>query len=58
MIQVAKDEVSNFQVGRRIPHCALELQLLGGKARRLLRKVDLTGVASPDLLCYSQPESE
>ena len=60
VMQVAKDAVSNFQVGRRIPHTAFEMQLLDGKSRRLLHKVDLIGVASPDFfyIRYPQPESE
>ena len=59
-MQVTKDAVSNFQVGRRIPHCAFELQLLGGKTRRLLHRVNLTGVAYPEFfhIRYPQPERE
>ena len=60
VMQVTKDAVSNFQVGRRIPHCAFELQLLDGKTRRLLHRVNLTGVAYPEFfyIRYPQPEGE
>ena len=47
LLQITKASVSKFQPGRRIPHCAFELQLLPGKPyQRLLHKVELTGVSS------------
>ena len=61
IIQITKDDVTNFQPGRRIPHCAFELQLLPEKTyQRLFHKVDLTGVSSSSnfRIRYPQPEGQ
>ena len=58
---MTSDDVNNFEVGRRIPHCSYELQLLPGKTiQRLLHKVDLNGVPSPKsfYIRYPQPEGK
>ena len=40
--------IRNYQLGRRIPHCSYELELLAEKIRHRLRhKVDVKGVISP-----------
>ena len=40
--------IRDYQLGRRIPHCSYELELLAEKIRQRLRhKVDIKGVISP-----------
>lgn len=61
--QITKAAVTNFQPGRRIPHCAFELQLLPGKTfHRLLHKVELkvigTSFACYFHIRYPQPEGQ
>ena len=61
IIQITKADVTNFQPGRRIPHCAFELQLLPGQIlQRLFHKMDLTGVSSSSnfRIRYPQPEGQ
>ena len=61
LLQITKDDVTNFEPGRRIPHCAFELQLLPGKPlQRLFHKVDLIGVSSSNNfhIRYPQPEGQ
>ena len=60
-IKVTSEDVSKFKVGQRIPHCSYEFQLLPGKDfKRLLHKVTLTGISSPNSfhIRYPQPEGE
>ena len=60
-LQITNATVSNFELGRRIPHCPFELQLSPGKPlQRLLHKVHLTGVQPPSSfhIRYPQPKGK
>ena len=59
--QIIKGDVTNFKEGKRIPHCAFELQLLPEKVpKRLFYKVDIIGGMSEDFFyirySYTEPE--
>ena len=58
--QISKAAIKNYQIGRRIPHCGFELELLSEQVQRLRHKVGLKGIAFPKdfHIRYPQPESE
>ena len=45
MFQISKVAIRNYQVGRRIPHCGIELELLSEQVQRLRHKVDIKGIS-------------
>ena len=46
MFQISKVAIRNYQVGRRIPHCGIELRLVSGDStQRLWHKVDIKGIS-------------
>ena len=45
MFQISKVAIKNYQVGRRIPHCGIELELLSEQVQRLRHKVDIKGIS-------------
>ena len=49
----------NYQLGRTIPHCGFELELLSEQVQRLRHKVVIKGIASPKdfHIRYPQPEA-
>ena len=51
--------IKNYQIGRRIPHCGFELELLSEQVQRLRHKVVIKGVPSPNSfhIRYPQPEA-
>ena len=57
--QIIKDEIKNYQIGRRIPHCGFELELLSEQVQRLRHKVVIKGIPSPNSfhIRYPQPEA-
>ena len=58
--QIIKDEINNYQIGRRFPHCGFELELLSEQVQRLRHKVVIKGVPSPNSfhIRYPQPEGD
>ena len=58
MVQISKAAIKNYQIGRRIPHCGFELELLSEQVQRLRHKVVIKGIASPKdfHIRYPQPE--
>ena len=59
--QISKAAIKNYQIGRRIPHCGFELELLSEQVQRLRHKVVIKGIASPckDFhIRYPQPEGD
>ena len=47
MFQISKVAIRNYQVGRRIPHCGIELRLVSGDStQRLWHKVDIKGIST------------
>ena len=56
--QIKKDVIKNYQIGRTIPHCGFELELLSEQVQRLRHKVVIKGVPSPNSfhIRYPQPE--
>ena len=57
--QISKAAIKNYQIGRRIPHCGFELELLSEQVQRLRHKVVIKGIASPKdfHIRYPQPEA-
>ena len=57
--QISKAAIKNYQIGRRIPHCGFELELLSEQVQRLRHKVVIKGVPSPNSfhIRYPQPEA-
>ena len=57
-VQISKAAIKNYQMGRRIPHCGFELELLSEQVQRLRHKVVIKGIASlKDFhIRYPQPE--
>ena len=60
MVQISKAAIKNYQIGRRIPHCGFELELLSEQVQRLRHKVVIKGVPSPNSfhIRYPQPEGD
>ena len=60
MIQISKAAIKYYQVGRTIPHCGFELELLSEQVQRLRHKVVIKGVPSPNSfhIRYPQPEGD
>ena len=58
--QISKAVIKNYQIGRRIPHCGFELELLSEQVQRLRHKVVIKGVPSPNSfhIRYPQPEGD
>ena len=58
--QISKAAIQNYQIGRRIPHCGFELELLSEQVQRLRHKVIIKGVPSPSSfhIRYPQPEGD
>ena len=58
--QISKAAIKNYQIGRRIPHCGFELELLSDQVQRLRHKVVIKGIASPKdfHIRYPQPEGD
>ena len=56
--QISKVAIKNYQIGRRIPHCGFELELLSEQVQRLRHKVAIKGIAFPKdfHIRYPQPE--
>ena len=46
MFQISKAAIKNYHVGKRIPHCGIELELLTEQVQRLQHKVDIKGISS------------
>ena len=59
-LQISKAAIKNYQIGRRIPHCGFELELLSEQVQRLRHKVVIKGIASPKdfHIRYPQPEGD
>ena len=59
LFQILKDAIKNYQIGRTIPHCGFELELLSEQVQRLRHKVVIKGIASPKdfHIRYPQPEA-
>ena len=57
--QISKAAIKNYQIGRRIPHCGFELELLSEQVQRLRHKVVIKGIAFPKdfHIRYPQPEA-
>ena len=60
--QIKKDVIKNYQIGRTIPHCGFQLELVSDKSpqvQRLCHKVVIKGVPSPNSfhIRYPQPEA-
>ena len=54
--QISKAAIKNYQIGRRIPHCGFELELVCHKSpqvQRLRHKVVIKGIASPNRLPHT-----
>ena len=58
LFQIYKAAIKNYQIGRRVPHCGFELELLSEQVQRLRHKVVIKGVPSPNSfhIRYPQPE--
>ena len=58
IIQIYRAALKNYQIGRRIPHCGFELELLSAQVQRLCHKVVIKGLPSPNSfhIRYPQPE--
>ena len=46
MFQISKFAIKNYQIGRRIPHCGIELVLMSEQVQRLRHRVDIKGISS------------
>ena len=61
MFQISKVAIKNYQIGRRIPHCGIELELLSEQVQRLRHKVDIKGISPHGenfFLRYPQSDGE
>ena len=60
--QISKAAIKNYQIGRRIPHCGIELRLHvsadESSSHRLWHKVDIKGIASLDNFHLRYPQSD
>ena len=54
--QISKAAIKNYQIGRRIPHCGFELELLSEQVQRLRHKVVVTGVSSLTTFTIRYPQ--
>ena len=56
--QISKAAIKNYQIGRRIPHCGFELELLSEQVQRLRHKVVVTGVSSLTTFTIRYPQEQ
>ena len=60
-MQITKAAIKNYQIGRRIPHCGFDLQLMSDKSSegQLLRhEVAVTGVSTLTTFHMRYPQTE
>ena len=58
--QISKAAIKNYQIGRRVPHCGFELQLLSaeGLQHNFSHKVVVTGVSTLKTFYIRYPQTE